>query len=392
MTTTTLPASPLAIENDPRWAAVVARSAEADGSFWYSVRTTGVYCRPSCSARRARPENVRFHATPEEAERAGFRPCRRCRPDRLERPGRAAAAVVAACRRIERAVAEGNEVPPLAALAAEVGMSRYHFHRLFRRETGLTPREYAAAQRGRRVRSELERGASVTDAIVDAGYNSSSRFYEKAGQRLGMTPTRYRDGGTDVDIRFAVGQCSLGAILVAQSDRGICAISLGDDPEALVRELQDRFPRANLIGGDPDFERTVATVVGFVENPAQGLDLPLDIRGTVFQQRVWRALSEIPPGARASYREIAAKIGAPRASRAVAQACRLNPLAVAIPCHRVVRADGDLSGYRWGIARKAALLAREAGESARPANGRAGGRTSRPATRTTRARAAAPRS
>lgn len=350
----------LATETDPRWAAVVARDTAADGSFWYSVRTTGVYCRPSCGARRARPENVRFHESPEAAERAGFRPCRRCRPDRAPAPDRATAAVVAACRLLEQAIEEGADPPALAELAGRVRLSRYHFHRLFRQRTGLTPREYAAAHRDRKLRAGLERGESVTAAIVEAGYASNSRFYEASNQRLGMTPTTYRGGGADVDIRFAVGACSLGAILVAQSERGICAITLGDDPEALVRGLEDRFPRANLIGGDPGFEDTVARVVGFVENPALGLDLPLDIRGTAFQQRVWQALRRIPAGATASYREIAERVGAPRSARAVAQACGANPLAVAIPCHRVVRADGDLSGYRWGVARKAALLRREA--------------------------------
>jgi AraC family transcriptional regulator of adaptative response/methylated-DNA-[protein]-cysteine methyltransferase len=239
-------------------------------------------------------------------------------------------------------------------------MSRYHFHRVFRQRTGLTPKEYAAAHRDRKLRNGLETSDTVTEAIFDAGYNSNSRFYEGSSERLGMTPTRYRAGGAGVDIRFAVGECSLGAILVAQSDRGICAIALGDDPEALVRELEDRFPRANLIGADRAFEETVSRVVGFVENPALGLELPLDIRGTAFQRRVWRALRSIPAGATASYGEIAKRIGAPRSARAVAEACRANPLAVAIPCHRVVRADGDPSGYRWGIARKRALLQKEA--------------------------------
>lgn len=360
MTQRQLAGAASATENDPRWAAIVARDKAADGSFWYSVRTTGVYCRPSCGARRPRPENVQFHASVEAAERAGFRPCRRCRPDRVGTADRATAAVVEVCRRIEQAIAEGSAPPVLEELARGVGMSPWHLHRLFRRDTGLTPRQYAAAQRATRLAAGLERGESVTAAIMDAGYNSSSRFYEGANARLGMTPTRYRAGGADTDIRFAVGQCSLGAILVTQSERGICAISLGDDPQALVRDLEDRFPRANLIGGDAAFEGTVAQVVGFVENPARGLDLPLDIRGTAFQQRVWQALRELPAGARVSYREVAERIGSPRAVRAVAQACGANTLAVAIPCHRVVRTDGDLSGYRWGIARKAALLAREA--------------------------------
>lgn len=341
---------------DPRWLAVQARDAQADGSFFYSVRSTGVYCRPSCAARPARPENVAFHATAAEAERAGFRPCKRCHPDQPSLAQQHAAMVTAACRTIEQA----ETAPGLEQLAQPSGLSPFHFHRVFKAVTGVTPKQYAAAHRNRRVRSELEHGASVTAAIFDAGYNASSRFYETANQVLGMTPSSYRAGGADSAIRFAIGECSLGAILVAQSARGVCAILLGDDPDALARELQDRFPKARLIGGDRDYERLVAQVVGFIEAPAIGLDLPLDVRGTAFQQRVWRALREIPAGSTASYGEIARRIGAPTAARAVAQACASNLLAVAIPCHRVVRNDGGLSGYRWGVPRKRALLDREA--------------------------------
>ena len=341
---------------DPRWLAVQARDAQADGSFFYSVRSTGVYCRPSCAARPARPENVAFHATAAEAERAGFRPCRRCRPDQPSLAEQQAAMVTAACRLIEQA----ETVPTLEQLAQPSGLSPFHFHRVFKAVAGVTPKQYATAHRNRRVRSGLERSHTVTEAIFDAGYNASSRFYETANEVLGMTPSRYRAGGADSEIRFAIGACSLGAILVAQSERGVCAILLGDDPDALARDLQDRFPKARLIGGDRDYERLVAQVVGFVEAPALGLDLPLDVRGTAFQQRVWQALREIPVGSTASYSEIARRIGAPKASRAVAQACAGNMLAVAIPCHRVVRNDGDLSGYRWGVPRKRALLEREA--------------------------------
>ena len=349
-----------AISGDPRWADVLARNAAADGRFYYSVRTTGVYCRPSCGARTPRPENLRFYASREQAEQAGFRPCKRCRPDQPSLAEQHSEKVTRACRFIEEA-----EVPPsLEALASAVGMSRYHFHRVFKRLTGLTPRQYAAARREQRLRGELDRHGTVTEAILGAGYNSQGRFYEQSNAVLGMTPSRYRAGGVDADIRFAIGQCSLGAILVAQSDLGICAILLGDDPEQLARDMQDRFPRARLIGGDGEFERLVATVVGFVEAPAIGLELPLDVRGTAFQRRVWQALREIPPGSTASYTEIAARIGVPRAVRAVAQACGANALAVAIPCHRVVRSDGGLSGYRWGVARKRALLDKEGEESA----------------------------
>lgn len=345
--------------NDPRWASVVARNAEADGSFYHSVRTTGVYCRPSCAARLARPENVGFYTTREEAGKAGFRPCKRCKPDRPSRVEQYASKVTQACRIIETS----ETAPGLEDLAKRVGVSRYHFHRVFRQVTGLMPRQYAAAQREKRVRNELGYGGAdgtVTDAIFDAGYNSNSRFYEKSNNVLGMTPTRYRAGGANAKIRFAIGECSLGSILVAQSDRGICAILLGDDPGRLACDLQDSFPHANLIGGDDDFEQLVAKVVGFIEAPDIGLDLPLDIRGTTFQQRVWQALREIPVGETASYTDIAKRIGSPKAVRAVARACATNVLAVAIPCHRVVRNDGALSGYRWGVERKHALLRKEA--------------------------------
>lgn len=341
---------------DPRWAQVVARDARADGSFFYSVRTTGVYCRPSCAARPPRPENVAFHASAADAERAGFRPCKRCRPDQAPRAERQAAIIAGLCRFIEGA----DQAPTLDELAAHAGLSAHHLHRLFKSITGLTPKGYAAAHRAQRVRQRLARSETVTAAIFDAGYNSNGRFYAESDRVLGMTPTRYRAGGVDTEIRFAIGACSLGAILVARSDRGVCAIALGDDPDTLARDLQDRFPNARLIGGDAAFERLVAQVVGYVEAPALGLDLPLDVRGTAFQRRVWQALRELPVGTTASYAAVAARIGAPTAARAVAQACAANPLAVAIPCHRVVRTDGALSGYRWGVERKRALLAREA--------------------------------
>jgi len=341
---------------DPRWAAVVARDPSADGKFFYSVKTTGVYCRPSCASRRARPENVAFHASRAAAERAGFRPCKRCKPDQAPLAAQHAATVERICRRIEGAAT----VPALAALAREAQMSPYHFHRVFKAVTGLTPRAYAAARRAERVRRELGRSRTVTEAIFDAGFNSGGRFYATADEVLGMTPTDYRAGGARAEIRFAVGECSLGSILVAQSTKGVCAILLGDDPDELARDLQDRFPRADLIGADAEFEELVAKIVGFVEAPALGLDLPLDVRGTAFQQRVWQALRKIPVGCTASYSDIAQRIGAPKSVRAVAQACAANTIALAIPCHRVVRNDGALSGYRWGVERKCALLEREA--------------------------------
>ncbi|HLV28268.1 MAG TPA: bifunctional DNA-binding transcriptional regulator/O6-methylguanine-DNA methyltransferase Ada [Burkholderiaceae bacterium] len=350
------------ITDDARWRAVLARDAAANGHFVYAVRTTRVYCHPGYAGRLPKRENVEFFDSAADAEAAGYRPSRRngAEPDGVAQSW--AERVVQACRRIE-----SSDAPPnLAELALQAGMSPYHFHRVFKAQTGLTPKAYASAYRARRLREQLGKpAASVTDAIYEAGFNSDSRFYARADQLLGMRPSDYRAGGAGMEIRFAVGQCSLGAILVAQSERGICAISLGDDPDALLRDLQDRFPTAKFMGGDETFERLVAQVVGFVEAPKVGLNLPLDVRGTAFQERVWKALREIPVGATATYTQIAARIGAPTAVRAVARACATNTIAVAIPCHRVVRRDGDLSGYRWGVARKRELLRRESkGETA----------------------------
>lgn len=347
--------SPIPDDAETCWAALVARDGQADGRFVYGVRTTGVYCRPSCSARTPRRENVSFHPTVEAARGAGFRPCLRCRPDDPPPAARRREAVARACRLIDEA--EGP--PALADLARAAGMSTFHFHRVFRDVTGVTPAAFARARRAARVADALPRTGSVTEAVYEAGYNAASRFYAEAGERLGMAPSRYRTGGAGVRIRFGVGACSLGAILVAATDRGVCAILLGDDPDALVRDLENRFPAAELIGGDPAFEAWMAQAVGIVEAPARGHDLPLDIGGTAFQQRVWEALRAIPPGTTATYAEVARAIGAPGSSRAVALACGANAIAVAIPCHRVVRSDGSLSGYRWGVARKRDLLTRE---------------------------------
>lgn len=342
-----------------RFNAVLHRDRRADDVFYYSVRTTGVYCRPSCAARLARRENVRFHDTVAEAESAGFRPCKRCRPNERPLSARRAEAVAQACRLIETA----DDSPDFDAIALAVGMSRFHFQRVFRAATGLTPKAYALAHRAERVREGLKQGTSVTDAIYEAGFNSNGRFYATSDQMLGMTPTAFRAGAPNADIRFAVGETSLGAVLVAASERGVCAILFGETPDALVEDLQRRFPKARLLSGDRSFEQWVAKVVGFVEAPRLGLDLPLDIRGTVFQRRVWKALQQIPLGSTLSYAEVAAKIGAPGSARAVARACASNRLAMAIPCHRVVRNDGGLSGYRWGIERKRALLDRESAAS-----------------------------
>lgn len=341
--------------NDPRWQAVLARDAAADEAFVYGVRTTGVYCRASSPSRLPRLENVEFFDTAEQAEAAGYRPSRRRATDQRHLAEQHAAQVTRACQLIEAAEAE----PSLKQLAAHVGMSPYHFHRVFKAATGLTPKAYANARRAHKVRQQLTQPGTITDALYEAGYNSNSRFYEASNALLGMTPGDYRAGGSNASIRFAIAQCSLGALLVAQSARGVCAILLGEDPEALLHDLQDTFPKAELIGADAAFEQLVAKVVGFIEAPALGLDLPLDLRGTAFQQRVWQALRSIPAGSTASYADIAQRIGAPKAVRAVAQACAANSLAVAVPCHRVVRSDGNLSGYRWGVERKQALLDRE---------------------------------
>ena len=344
-----------ATTSDPRWQSIVARQEIADGKFFYSVKTTGVYCRPSCAARLPRPENVRFHLNTADAEKAGFRACRRCKPTGPTQAAINAARIEKVCRLIEGS----EDAPSLKRLAKCAGLSVFHLHRLFKTMTGLTPSGYWAGRRSKRVRATLGKNDSITSAIYDAGFNSSSRFYESSNGVLGMTPTNFRNGGANTAIHFAIGGCSLGSILVAKSDRGVCAVFIGDDPRLLVRNLQDQFPKAELIGDERGYEDMIAKVVGLIEKPALGLDLPLDIRGTAFQQRVWKALQQIPVGSTASYRDIAKAIGMPKAVRAVAQACGANSLAVAIPCHRVIGTDGALSGYRWGVERKRALLDRE---------------------------------
>ncbi len=340
--------------DDARYEALRTRDRAADGRFWVGVHTTGVYCRPHCASRTPLRRNVSFYDSIAAARAAGLRACKRCRPDEQDRN---ATLAVDAARTIEAALERGEPAPSLADLAERAGLSRFHLHRVFKAATGLTPAGYAAAARARRMREALPQAASVTHAIYDAGYSSNGRFYESGA--LGMTPSAFRAGGAGETIRFAVGACSLGQVLTAATVKGVCAIILGDDPDAMVRELQDRFPRATLVGADPAFEQLVGRVVSVIEHPGTNSDLPLDVRGTAFQQRVWRALRAIPPGRTATYAEIATAVGAPAAVRAVANACGANPVAVAIPCHRVVRTDGGLGGYRWGIERKRALLARE---------------------------------
>jgi AraC family transcriptional regulator, regulatory protein of adaptative response / methylated-DNA-[protein]-cysteine methyltransferase len=356
---TTRTSTTRSVADDPRWTRIVARDKTADGHFWYSVSTTGVYCRPSCPSRTPNPRNVRIHDSLESARATGLRPCKRCKPEGPSIESENAALVAKACRIIEQSEDEIS----LEELADAVGRSPSYFHRVFKVTTGLTPKAYAAADRAKKVRRGLASGNTVTEAIYDAGFNSSGRFYEKATGMLGMTPSRYRAGGANEEIRFAVGQTSLGAILVASSRKGVASILLGDDPDELVRNLQDRFPKARLIGADRDYEALVARVVGFIETPRIGLNLPLDVRGTAFQRRVWQALQEIPVGETVSYAEVARRIGSPKAVRAVAGACAANKLAVAIPCHRVVRSDRSLSGYAWGVERRRVLLEREASQS-----------------------------
>lgn len=342
------------------WQAILARDAGYDGCFVYGVVTTGVFCRASCPARHPKRANVRFFDTADAALTAGFRPCRRCRPDTAGTHARRGALVAALCRHIEAAENE----PSLDELARLAGMSRFHVQRLFKATTGLSPKAYAAANRAARLRQSLRDAPSIADAGYEAGFGSSGRLYAAVPAVLGMRPKDFRRGGDRIAIRFALGECSMGSILVGATDRGICAILLGDEPGALLVQFQNDFPAAELQGGDAEFEQLVARVVGMVEMPWLNLELPLDVRGTAFQHRVWQALRSIPPGQTASYAEIAQRIGAPSSVRAVAQACAANRLAVAIPCHRVIRMNGELSGYRWGIARKRCLLEREREQAA----------------------------
>jgi AraC family transcriptional regulator of adaptative response/methylated-DNA-[protein]-cysteine methyltransferase len=343
-----------AIEGDPRWRALLARDPSADGAFFYSVETTGVYCYPSCAARTPRPEHVAWHDSRDAAEGAGYRPCKRCRPQESPPAVREARRVEALCRFIE-----ASDTPPaLGALAEHVGLSPAHTHRMFKRVTGVTPRAYAATGRAEKMRAALRASNTVTEAVYAAGYEHPAPFYAASRKMLGMTPSTFRTGGDALPIRFAVGQCSLGAILVAATELGVCAVSLGDDPDALVRALEQQFPRAQLVGADAEFEALVARVVGLVEDPHRGEALPLHVRGTAFQRRVWEALTRIPAGRTVTYAELASLVGRPGAARAVARACASNEHAVLIPCHRVVRSDGE-GGYRWGIARKRSLLSRE---------------------------------
>ncbi|MFV0415166.1 MAG: bifunctional DNA-binding transcriptional regulator/O6-methylguanine-DNA methyltransferase Ada [Chthoniobacterales bacterium] len=338
-----------------RWEALCCNDSRADGYYYYAVKTTGVYCRPSCPSRRPTRKNVEFLDSREAAEKAGYRPCKRCQPEG-ETPGSEySRKVAAACRLIE----SSEETPSLDELARAAAMSKFHFHRIFRQVVGLTPKAYSKAYRAGRMRQGLSRGDSVTKAVYDAGYSSSRQFYEEATRILGMLPKNYREGGKNETICYATGRCSLGIVLVASTAKGICALSLGDDEKALFAELEERFFNAKIISGDKQYGRLVTQVVSLLETSGTNWNLPLDIRGTAFQMRVWRALQGILPGSRISYSELAERMGCPKSVRAVASACAANKLAVAIPCHRVLRSDGSLAGYRWGVKRKRELLERE---------------------------------
>ena len=362
------PGTPNLVSDDDKFAAIARRDVAADGAFVFSVATTGVYCRPTCAARPALRKNVAYHATPDDAERAGFRPCKRCRPRDVSAHDRTAALVAAARKRIE----ESDVAPNLEELATAAGTSRFHFQRLFKSACGMTPKQYANAVRGTRVRRDLVDGANVTRAMYDTGFTSSSRFYDTA-RSFGMTPTDLRAGGAGIAIHAATAMTALGTMLVAATDRGVCAIFFGDDEATLRADLGRRFPNAHFVDAPMGFTTWTQAIAAYVERPQGSLDMPLDVVGTAFQQRVWRELQSIDPGTTATYSEIAGRLGAPRATRAVANACANNPTAIAIPCHRVVRRDGELGGYRWGLARKRELLERERPDHERDCDGTGNG-------------------
>jgi AraC family transcriptional regulator of adaptative response/methylated-DNA-[protein]-cysteine methyltransferase len=349
------PASPGALSpDDERWAAVSSRDLSADGSFVYAVRTTGVYCRPSCPSRRPSRVNVRFFADADAARAAGFRPCRRCAPDAPLAPD--VQAVAQARQWLDQHL---DEPVTLEALAAVVGLSRFHLQRTFKRLTGVSPREYVAARRQHALRLSLKRGEAVTAAIYDAGYSSGSRVYEQASGRLGMTPGAYRRGGDGERVAYDIVPSRLGLLLVAATSRGVCFVAFGDREDELAAVLTREYPRAERVRAPGDVRPWVGELVRRAEGDAPRVEVPLDVRATAFQWAVWRALAAIPPGETRSYRAVAESLGHPGAARAVARACATNPAAVAVPCHRVVRDDGQAGGYRWGPARKAALLAAE---------------------------------
>jgi len=344
----------MTVKDDPRWQALADRDAGARGHFYYGVRSTGIFCVPGCGSRLPRPENVSFFDSAEEAVGKGFRPCLRCRPQ-CPPVDPWVGIVIRACRLLE----DQQPTPGLAVLAQELGQSPWHLHRQFRAMTGLTPRAYAGATDARRIREQLMARQSVTEAVYEAGFESSSAFYREAEKALGMSPGKFKKGGKGERIRFAVGPCDLGLVLVAMSEKGVCAILLGDERAGLEADLRRRFPLAEVQAGGKEMAKALGLVVACVREPDKALALPLDIRGTAFQQRVWQALREIGPGSTSTYSDLAKLLGQEKAVRAVAGACAANPLAVAVPCHRVLRQDGSLAGYRWGLERKAELLRKE---------------------------------
>ncbi len=343
------------LDFDECWAALQRRDASEDGKFLYGVRTTGVYCRPGCTSRLPLRRNTVFFETTADAEAAGLRPCKRCRPTDGSAASRHLAAIEKACTLLRTS----ETLPSLGELADAAGISRFHFHRVFKQITGATPRDYARTHRLGRLAEKLDSGQPVAEAIYAAGFGSSSRAYEAAPAGLGMTPGARRRGGNGQTIRFVTVETPLGWALVAATERGICMTGLADDRESLVTALRQRFPAAQVIAEEAGLKDWADRIVRFITAPDRNLELPLDIRGTAFQARVWRALQKIPLGTTASYTEIAVALGQPKAVRAVAQACAANKLALLVPCHRVIRSDGDLGGYRWGLERKRALLAAE---------------------------------
>lgn len=343
------------LTDDQRWQAVMARDPHADGEFVFAVRTTGIFCRPSCRARHALRENVCFFSDASEAQAAGFRPCKRCQPDKASAEQHRLDKITHACRLLEQ-----DASLTLEALAEQVAMSPFHLHRLFKATTGMTPKAWQQSWRASRLRESLVKGQNVTQAILDAGFPDGSSYYRHADETLGMTAKQFRHGGENLAVRYALTDCTLGRCLVAESERGICAILLGDDDATLISELRQMFPAARDEPAGEAFTQRVRQVIASLNNRDTPLALPLDIRGTAFQQQVWQALRAIPCGETVSYQQLANAIGKPKAVRAVASACGANKLAIVIPCHRVVRGDGTLSGYRWGVARKAQLLRREA--------------------------------
>lgn len=341
-----------------RWQAVKDKDKRAAHAFYYAVKTTGIFCVPGCASRRPKQENVEYFNSTSAATTAGYRACKRCRPDDPVHSGIASDRVVATCRTIEQA----EEAPSLEELASSVGLSPSHFQRLFTEHVGISPKQYAGAVRDSRVRKALEDGSPITQAIYDAGYGSASRFYERSGKVLGMPPNVYKKGGKGMMISYGVAQSFLGLIMAAFTENGICSIEFGESETALHEALISRFSEATILPGGPELETALSEVVAFIQSPEKGLDLPLDIQGTAFQQRVWRELQNIPAGETRTYSEVAESLGMPESVRAVASACARNRLAVVIPCHRVLRKGGELAGYYWGLERKKALLENESNE------------------------------